>query len=263
MSLCIIIPAYNEEKRIGTTLEKYLNFFKNSSYLDKFEILIVLNGCKDKTLDIVKLKKDKYKEIKYLNFKESGKGFAITLGFKDALLRNHDFIGFTDADGATPPEAFYNLLMNLKNSDGVIGNRWDKDSLIKARQPFLRRFMSRTFNFLTRSILFLNYRDTQCGAKLFKRKALESVVNNLGKNQWAFDIELLYKLKIRGFKIKEIPTIWDDKKGSKLNVTRVPLQMFASIIRIRLIYSPFKRFINLYDSLPEKYKIHKIYDEKS
>lgn len=117
--------------------------------------------------------------------------------------------------------------------------------------------MSRGFNFLVRSMLFLPFQDTQCGAKLFKRKAIEVLVDDLGKAQWAFDIEMLYKLKKKGFKVVEIPTVWDDQKESKLNVTKVPLQMFSSIVRIRLFYSPFRKFIKLYDNLPDKLKIHK------
>ena len=96
------------------------------------------------------------------------------------------------------------------------------------------------------------YNDTQCGAKIFKRNALESVVGGLGITKWAFDIDLLCRLKSRKFRIIEIPTIWEDKKESKLNLVKVPFQMFASIIRLRLIYSSFDFIIKLYDKLPKK-----------
>ncbi|MFA4952589.1 MAG: glycosyltransferase [Candidatus Pacearchaeota archaeon] len=255
----IIIPAYNEEKRIGKTLEEYAKFFeekKKVGELRDFEILVVLNACKDNTLEIVKEKQRKYKEISFLNFEQGGKGFAITEGFKYALKRDNELMGFVDADMATPPNAFYDLIKNINKFDGVLASRWLKESIIKTKQTPLRIITSRGFNFLVRSILFLPYIDTQCGAKLFRKKAIESVINDLGTTKWAFDIDLIYRLKKNGFKIKEIPTIWEDKRGSKLNVIKVPFQMFSSIIRLRLIYSPFNFIVRFYNKLPEKIRIH-------
>lgn len=254
IKLSIIIPAYNEEKRIRNTLEKYCEFFrelKNKGVLD-FEILVVLNACKDNTINIVKECQKKFAEIKFLEFERGGKGFAIIEGFKDSLKDDFDFIGFVDADEATSPKSFYDLVKKIPFYDGVIASRWRKDSYIKTKQTLLRKITSQGFNFLTRSILFLPYSDTQCGAKIFNRKALESVVGGLGITKWAFDIDLLCRLKSRKFKIIEIPTVWEDKKESKLNLTRVPFQMFASIIRLRLIYSPFSFIVKLYDKLPKK-----------
>jgi len=207
----------------------------------------------------VKKNQKKFKEIKYLNFKRGGKGFAITEGFKDTINRNVDLIGFVDADMATPPNAFYELVVNMmnnKNIDGVIASRWMKKSKISIRQTFLRRFVSRGFNFIIKTILLLPYKDTQCGAKLFKKEALVDFVKKQNTAEWAFDVDLLYHLKKNGFIIKEIPTIWEDKKGSKLNLIKVPFQMLSSIIRIRLINSPFNFIVRVYDKLPENKKIH-------
>ena len=255
----IIIPAYNEEKRIGKTLEEYAVFFeerKKIGELQGFEILVVLNACKDNTLEVVKEKQKKYKEIIFLNFEQSGKGFAIIEGFKDALKRDNWLIGFVDADMATPPEAFYDLIKNIRDFDGILASRWMKNSIIKTKQTMLRIITSRSFNFLVKSTLLIPYSDTQCGAKLFKKKAIENVINDLGTTKWAFDIDLIYKLRRKKFRIKEIPTIWEDKRGSKLNLVKVPFQMFSSIIRLRLIHSPFKFIIRLYNKLPEKIRIH-------
>ena len=249
MRFSIIIPAYNEEKRIGETLESYCEFFDKK--ID-YQLLVVINGTSDNTEGVVKQYQKKYRQIEYLNFKQGGKGFAIIEGFKESLRNDFDFIGFVDADMATPPESFYDLIKKIPFYDGVIASRWREDSYIKTKQTLLRKITSQGFNFLTRSILFLPYNDTQCGAKLFKRKALESVVDGLGITKWAFDIDLLCRLKSRKFKVIEIPTVWEDKKESKLNLTKVPFQMFASIIRLRLIYSPFSFIVKLYDKLPKK-----------
>lgn len=259
MTVSIVIPAHNEEKRISKTLEEYGRFFNEkleNKEIDNYEILVVLNACEDNTLAVVKKFQKKNKKIKYLDFKLAGKGFAIIEGYKDVLQRNIDLVGFVDADMATPPESFYDLVKSIKGHDGIIASRWLKGSVIKTKQTILRRITSRGFNFLVRSLLFLPYSDSQCGAKLFKRSVVKTVVVDLGITKWAFDVDLLYKIKRKGFKIKEIPTIWEDKKESKLNLTKVPFQMLSSIIRLRLLYSPFKFIVRLYDKMPEKIKIH-------
>jgi len=259
MKLSIVIPAHNEEQRIGKTLEEYGKFFNEkleNKEIDNYEILVVLNACKDNTLAVVKKFQKKNNKIKYLDFKRAGKGFAIIEGFKRVLKRNCELIGFVDADMATPPEAFYDLVKSIKGYDGTIASRWLRGSIIKTKQTILRMVTSRGFHFLVRSFFLLPYKDTQCGAKLFKRNVVKTVVADLGITKWAFDVDLLYKIKRKGFKIKEIPTIWEDKKESKLNLVKVPFQMFSSIIRLRLLYSPFKFIVRAYDKMPEKIKLH-------
>jgi glycosyltransferase involved in cell wall biosynthesis len=257
--ILIIIPAYNEEKRIGNTLEEYANFFTEkikSKEVEDFEIIVVINNTKDKTEEIVRKAGKKYRQIKYLNFKQGGKGFAIIEGFKEALKHENELIGFVDADMATTPEAFYELVEKINGYDGAIASRWLKGSVIKTKQTIMRIITSRGFNFLVRALLFLSYKDTQCGAKLFKRKAVQSIIGDIGITKWAFDIDLLFKMKRKGFNIKEIPTIWEDKKESKLDLFRTPLQMFLALVRLRLIYSPLRFLVRLYDKMPEYIKFH-------
>ena len=139
----IVIPAHNEEKRIGKTLEKYLEYFKNLKnrhFLD-FEIIVILNACKDKTLEIVK--KYKCKELKILDFERGGKGFAVTEGFKEALKGNSSLIGFVDADMATSPESFYDLIKNIGNHHGIIASRYVPNAVIRKKQPISRIIVSR------------------------------------------------------------------------------------------------------------------------
>jgi len=233
----IIIPAYNEENRIGSTLRAYSKYFNKVSKQNnfKYQILVVINGTTDNTEKIVK----ECKNIKYLNFKQGGKGFAITKGFEESLKDNFNLIGFVDADMATPPNAFYDLIKNINNYDGIIGNRWLKNSEVK-RQKILRIILSRGFNLITRFLFLIPYTDTQCGAKLFKRKVIRKVTNELELTQWAFDVNLLYLCKKNNFKIKQFPTIWEEKVGSKIEVGRAPIQMFLGVVRLRLIYSIFE-----------------------
>lgn len=257
-SVSIVIPAYNEEKRIGNTLKEYYSFFKekkDKGEVKNFEILIVLNACKDNTIGVVREYQKKFKEIKYLDFKRGGKGFAIIEGFKDALIRENDLIGFVDADMATPPSAFFYLIKKIDDYDGAIASRGLRKSIVKT--SFSRKMTNKGFNFIVRLFLFLPYKDTQCGAKIFKRNALIKVINKIGITKWAFDVDLLYKLRKNRFKIKEIPTVWYDKEGSKIEVGRTSLQMFLAILRLRLINSPFRFIIRLYNKFAEKFKIHK------
>lgn len=244
--LTIVMPAYNEEKRIAQTLEEYGKFFTNLKQKGKIdpEILIVINNTKDKTEEIVKIYQKKYKIIKYLNFKQGGKGFAIIEGFKEALKdKKTSFIGFVDADASTSPEAYYDLIKNIKNYDAIIANRYAKDSIVKPKQSFSRIFVSRVFNILVRLLFLLPYRDTQCGAKVLTRNATEKIIDKIGITQWAFDIDLLYKLRKNNLRIKEQSTVWADKEKSTLNIKKASTQMLLAIIRLRLINSPLKRVL--------------------
>ena len=261
MKILIIIPAHNEEKRISKTLEEYGKFFrdlKNNDILD-FEILVVINNSNDRTEELVKKFIKKYSEISYLNFKEGGKGFAIIEGFKEALKRKSDLIGFVDADMATSPQAYYELIKNLSNYDGIFASRYVKGSVVNPKQSVQRIIASRVFNFLIRTMFFMKYKDTQCGAKLFRTKAIETIMPNLSITKWAFDVDLIYLLKKGGFKLKEHPTTWSDMEYSKINLKKAGLKMVLAIIRLRLINSKLKDFVRFYDKLPEKLKIsHRI-----
>jgi len=239
--VAIVIPAHNEERRIGSTLKNYLSFFRNlkKKKILNFEIIVVLNGCNDGTKKVVQ--KCKAKELRILDFKRAGKGFAIIEGFKYALKKDFSLIGFVDADEATPPIAFYDLVKNIGGYDGVIANRWDKRSVIKLKQTFSRRFLSRALNLIVRSLFLFPYKDTQCGAKLFKRRVLEKCLDKMISTKWVFDIALIFYLrKYCEAKIKSIPTIWKDKKESKLNLKKTPFTMFLSVIKLRLVNSPFR-----------------------
>lgn len=244
-SLGIVIPAYNEEKRIGKTLESYLAFFDKKSKVEGFDyqILVVINNTHDRTEEIVKKYAKKNKHISYLNLPKGGKGYAVTKGFEELLKGNADPIGFVDADLATPPEAFYDLFVNLRSSDGVLASRYLKGSKLTPALNFRRLFVARIFNFIVRSLFLMPYKDTQCGAKLFRKKALQATLPHLGMTQWAFDVELLYELNRRGFRVKDIQTTWYDIEGSKLHVIKTSLQMLFSILQLRVIKSPFRRLL--------------------
>ncbi len=258
----IVIPAHNEEDRIGRCLEDYTRFFgslKKDMVID-YEIIVVLNGCVDNTRGVVEGFQIDNNEVVILDFMESGKGFAVVEGFKEALNRGSDFIGFVDADNATPSNAFYGLVRNIKDFDGIIADRWDERSLVGKRNFYLR-LRSGVFNFVVRTLFLFNYRDTQCGAKLFTREFIDRIYKKLGNSEWGFDVDLLFYARYFGFKIKSIPTEWHDKTGSKVGKF-TPGRMFFSVFRLRLVHSPFSFILRFHKKLPRKMQVSYLFRKR-
>jgi glycosyltransferase involved in cell wall biosynthesis len=228
--ISIIIPAWNEEERIEKTLKSYINSFKKD--FTNFEVIVVTDGSEDATPKIVERLSKKYDCIRHVHPDiKLGKGGAIIEGFK---LASGDIIGFVDADCSTPPASIKLLIENLDNCDGVIASRWANGSTVGKKQPFARRVASRTFNLLVRILFGFEFEDTQCGTKFFRKDAIKSVTNELGLTDWAFDIDLLYRLHKKNYLIKEIPIAWNDQTGSKLDLGKTSIKMFFSVIGLRV-----------------------------
>jgi glycosyltransferase involved in cell wall biosynthesis len=235
-SLLLLIPAYNEERRIEPVLRDFGGYFQQH-YQGKFQLVVVLNGCKDKTLDVVRRVAVDFPAISALEFPEAiGKGGALIEGLKLAPLA--DLIGYVDADGATPPRAFHDLVKHIHGVDCVIGSRWLPGAVLHVEQSGRRQFASRVFHFIVQCFFRMGIRDTQCGAKVMRREAVEKIHSSLRIADMAFDINLLFSLKRAGYRILEVPTEWTDKIGSKVTLFGTSLVMFLSVVRIRLIYLP-------------------------
>lgn len=240
-SLVLLVPAYNEEERIGPVLRRYAEYFR-THYGGRFEIVVVLNGCRDNTLAVVEGVAADFPEIRALEFANPiGKGGALIEGLK--LAPTADVIGYVDADGATPPEAFLDLVRHCREVDCAIGSRWMKESEIQQVQSLKRRIFSRCFHIYVELLFGMHIKDTQCGAKAMRREAVESVHSALRIADVAFDINLLYSIKRNGFTIREVPTIWRDQIGSKINLNRGSLGILLSVLRLRLVYSPFYKML--------------------
>jgi glycosyltransferase involved in cell wall biosynthesis len=240
-SLLLLIPAYNEEHRIEPVLDAYADYFRQH-YAGKFQLVVVLNGCRDNTLAVVQRAAARHPAISVLEFRGAiGKGGAIIEGLKLAPLA--DLIGYVDADGATPPAAFHDLVRRTNEADCVIGSRWLPGAVLHIEQSSQRRFASRVFHGIVEGLFWMNIRDTQCGAKVLRRSAVEKIHSALRIADMAFDINLLYALKHAGFRVLEVPTEWTDKAGTKVALGRTSLVMFLSVVRVRLIYSPLYNWL--------------------
>jgi glycosyltransferase involved in cell wall biosynthesis len=242
-SLLILIPAYNEEARIEPVLRDYAQFFQQN-YSGKFQIVVVLNGCTDNTLGVVQKAAAEFPFIRSLEFKNPiHKGGALIEGLKLAHLG--DIIGYVDADGATPPHSLFELTKHINEADCVIGSRWLADSVLHQEQTTLRKFFSRVFHFIVEVLFLMRIRDTQCPCKLMRREVVEKIHPTLLIADLAFDVNLLVSIKRAGFKTLEVPIEWTDKAGSKVtsSLFRSSLTMLLSAIRVRLIYSPFYKWL--------------------
>jgi glycosyltransferase involved in cell wall biosynthesis len=244
-SLLLLIPAYNEERRIAPVLRQYAEYVPQH-YDGKFQLIVVLNGCRDNTLGVVKAVAAEYPVVSWREYPDPiGKGGALIEGLKLAPMA--DLIGYVDADGATEPQAFLDLVKRAGEADCVIGSRWLPGSVLHQVQSGQRRFASRGFHAVVQLFFHMNIRDTQCSAKVMHRAVVEKVHDSLCIADLAFDVNLLYAIKRNGFSILEVPTEWTDKTGSKVRLFRDSLTMFLSVFRLRWIYSPFKWLRPLFD----------------
>jgi glycosyltransferase involved in cell wall biosynthesis len=243
-SLLLLIPAYNEEARIGPVLRELGHYFQ-ANYQGDFQIVVVLNGCRDNTRGVVEEVAKDFKFISLLDFPEPiGKGGALIEGLK--LASKAEVVGYVDADGATPPAAFHALAKRLNEADCIIGSRWLPGAVLHQAQPWVRRFTSRCFHLVVQSLFWMNIKDTQCPAKVMRRAAAEKIHSSLRIADLAFDVNLIVSLRRAGFTVKEVPTEWTDKIGSKVtsSLFRTSLVMFLSTFRVRLIYSPFYKWLS-------------------
>ncbi|MBI4323966.1 MAG: glycosyltransferase [Chloroflexi bacterium] len=240
-SVLLLIPAYNEEQRIEPVLREYAQYFRRH-YAGKFQLVVVLNGCIDNTLGVVQRVAGEFPEVSALEFPDPiGKGGALIEGLK--LAPTTDLIGYVDADGATAPPAFMDLVRHCQGVECAIGSRWIPGAIVSQSQSVRRRLFSRAFHIFVQCLFRMNIKDTQCGAKVMRREAVERIHSSLRIADVAFDINLLYALKRHGFSVLEVPTEWTDKLGSKIKLNKGALGILLSVVRLRLVYSPFYQWL--------------------
>ena len=228
LSLSVVIPAYNEEKRIGKTLRKII------SYLDKkkhdYEIIVVDDNSKDKTVNVVKFMKNKRLRV-LKNPRNLGKGGAVKNGM---LAAKRKYVLFSDADLSTPIEEIEKFEKFKDKYDVIIGSRALKESDIKIKQPFYRILMGKIFNLMVNILVVWGIKDTQCGFKWFRKDVVKKVFPKQTFNGFSFDVELLFIVDKYGYSIKEIPVTWMNSPDSKVSAVKDSIKMFIDLVRIRL-----------------------------
>lgn len=236
--LSVIIPAYNEEQRIGETLHVVKEYLKDQPY--KSEIIVVDDGSNDITTEVVKVVDVYQQEFSdqspshiMENLKNVGKGFSIARGF---ILARGKFVLFSDADLSTPIQEVEKLFDEIKNGyDVAVGSRRVAESVVEEK-PFLRKVLSNGFAWCVGLLGVRGIKDTQCGFKLYTAEVARDVAMLQKIYGFGFDVEHLYIAQQLGYRICEVGVEWTHVEGSKINPLSDAAAMLLEILRIRLIH---------------------------
>lgn len=234
-TVSVVVPAYNEEKRLPPNLERIVEYLRASRYLPA-EVLVVSDGSKDGTAAASRKIADRVGgddvAVSVIeNSENHGKGYVVRQGM---LAAQHEWVLFSDADLSAPIEEL-DLLMEAATApgfDGAIGSRAIDRSKIGVHQPLFRELMGRFFNVVVRIVAGLPFADTQCGFKLFSRGAAQQIFSRQRMDRFGFDVEVLFIAKKLGLRIAETPVRWDDVEGTKVSMFS-GADAFLDILRVR------------------------------
>ena len=228
--LSVIIPAYNEEKRLPRTLKEIEEYLKKQNF--NYEIIVVSDGSTDRTCEVVENLKLKIKNLSLICEKiNRGKGYGVKIGMLNAKGK---YRLFTDADNSTPISEIEKFWPEFeKGADIVIASRDIKGAILDPPQPLFRRFVGEVFKYLRKIIVGLwEIEDTQCGFKCFKEEVAEKIFKKAKIERFAFDPEILLIAKRMGFKIKEVPVYWKNDLQSKVKFKSM-VKMLIDLSKIR------------------------------
>ncbi len=228
--LSIVVPAYDEESRIGASIARMVDYFDSQKY--SYEILVVDDGSCDRTLEVVAEKAAGHQNVRSLHYEGNrGKGYAVRFGMLKAA---GDFILFSDADLATPIEEIEKLFEQIRTGAEVaIGSRDVPGSRLVKRQSMFRELGGKLFNRCVQRVGVPGIHDTQCGFKLFTRAAAEKIFSRCQIDNFSFDVEVLYLARLLGYRIAEVPVVWEHQEGSKVKVWRDAPRMIKTLFKIR------------------------------
>jgi dolichyl-phosphate beta-glucosyltransferase len=227
MSISVVIPAYNEEKRIEVSVNKVMSYLERQKM--KYEIIVVDDGSSDRTAEVVE-KLDNGKLVLLRNRRNRGKGFSVRRGILKAKM---DYILFSDADLSSPITELPKLLRHMKKYDIAVGSRRMARSRIVIKQPWYRSIPGRVFPLIVYLIIIRGIRDTQCGFKLFRKPVAHTLFKMQRLERFSFDAEILLLAKRMGYSIKEVPVTWVNALDSKLNAVTDSYGMFVELIKVR------------------------------
>ena len=228
VDLSVVIPAYNESRRIGPTLDRLV------ATLDPmplpWEILVADDGSTDDTAAIVAAVAGREPRVRLLRLAHRGKGATV----RDGLLAAAGARRFLcDADLSMPPAQIARFLAVLPSQcDIAIGSR-EGPGAVRVGEPWLRHVLGRVFNVLVRLMVLPGIQDTQCGFKLFTAEAAQAVLPTTAIEGWSFDVELLASARVQGWRIREVPIEWHYGQASRLRVVPHSIEMFRDLWRVR------------------------------
>jgi glycosyltransferase involved in cell wall biosynthesis len=223
--LDIVIPAHNEERRIGRTLGGYRRRLVDP----EARFIVALDACTDATDQVVRSHMAQDERVQTLQLPKLGKGGVI----REAFARSDaDLVGFVDADGATPPAELMRLAEAACDADGAIATRRHPAAVMPVGRSLPRRMTSAGFAFGVRALLRLPYRDTQCGAKVLRRESAQRILPSLTSSDLSFDVDMLLAAREHGQRIVELPTVWIDRQGSRVRPVRDTRRMGGSLLKL-------------------------------
>jgi len=229
--LSIVIPAYNEEENISSTLQDIAQYLKTKNY--SYEVIVVDDGSRDKTAELAAFEGKVFPHFSLLRHAPNrGKGYTVKEGM---LAAAGELILFMDADNSTRINQIDKLMSAvLEDNDIAIGSRRIEGAIIEEYQPRHRRLLGNTYIKLSNLILETKITDHNCGFKLYKKASAKKLFENLTRNDWSFDSELIFLASKLNLKIKEVPIVWQDKqKTSKVKPIRDAVISFISLIKIK------------------------------
>ena len=237
--LSVVIPAYNEERRLPRTLEQIHAYFAQQE--GEYELLVVDDGSADATAELAEAMLRQFQCGKVLkNGRNRGKGYSVRQG---VFAARGEFILFTDADLSTPIQEIEKLLPSLQAGyDIAIGSRGLRESDVQAHQPFYREYMGKCFNLFAKIFGLTRFADTQCGFKCFRAAAARDIFARQQIDHFSFDVEVLFLAAKRGYAVQEVPIQWFNEPHSRVNAIVDAARMFSDLVKIRIRF-----FMGKYD----------------
>ena len=226
--LSIIIPAYNEQNRLPTTLSQVNDFIQRQSF--DSEVLVIENGSSDSTFEIAVDFANRHPCFEVIHEEQRGKGHAVRRGMLEA---GGEFRFMCDADLSMPVAEISRFLPPLIDDfDLAIASR-EAPGARRIHEPIYRHLGGRAINFMIRALALPGFHDTQCGFKCFRHAAAVDLFESLTLKGWSFDIEVLYIARLRGYRVREIPIPWYFNPESKLSLVKDTIKMGIDIFKIR------------------------------